>query len=199
MIQDIDGMCSRIPQKSVFVVTVDARPRLPKDLFDIEKLTTAEREELVLATYKNWFSEYLAGDIPKEMASRAHVAPLFYEVIVDRIKRTLSGRDLQFIQLFNYFYRDGAPMLTVGGLVGTDADREALQNAGLFQHKYVKTENESLVISVPPLTLREKHWLDSRLYGNLRVEELKFELHEDLLKNYCTFYKEYPTYLESFL
>ncbi|HXM01050.1 MAG TPA: O-methyltransferase [Chthoniobacterales bacterium] len=199
MIQDIDGMCSRIAPKSVFAITVDARPKLPKDLFDTDKLTVDQREELTFKTYNRWFAEYLPGQIPREMVSRAEVAALFYEIIVDRIKRTLGSRGLQFIQLFNYYYRDGAPMLTVGGLVGIQSDVVALQAAGVLQHKYVRSGKESLTISVPPLTLREKHWLDARLYGKVKISDLRFELQEELLQNYCTFYKEYPTYLESFL
>jgi putative O-methyltransferase len=199
MMQDIDGMCSRLAPKSIFIVTTDARPRLPKDQFDLDKLTADDRENLTVETYNDWFAEYVTGKIRKEMTSRVQVSPLFYSIILERIRRSLSGRGLKFIQVFNYFYRDGAPMLSVGGLIGTEADEHALKEARIFKHQYVRVGEDSLVISVPPLTLREKHWLDSRLYGNLKRTDLKFELDEELLTNYCIFYKEYPTYLETFL
>jgi hypothetical protein len=199
MLRDIDGMCSRLSRKSVFMVTVDARSRLPKDQFDVDKLPVADRENLVVNTYREWFAEYVAKQIDSETASRAHVAPLFYEIIIERIKRTLALRNLKFIQFFNCFYRDGAPMLTVGGMIGTDEEEESLRKAHIFDHEFVRTNEDPLVISVPPLTLREKQWLDSRLYGKLKKSKLSFELDEDLLQNYCKFYKEYPTYLETLL
>jgi hypothetical protein len=56
-----------------------------------------------------------------------------------------------------------------------------------------------LKISVPPLTIREKYWLDSKLDDKLTAAKLQFELEEELLDNYRKFYKEYPTYMESLL
>jgi hypothetical protein len=111
----------------------------------------------------------------------------------------LRGAGLRFIQIFNFVYRDGAPMFTLGGIVGTQEDEQILKNAKLLDLKWVRTGKACLEISVPPLTLRERQWLNRRLGTALSADHLSFELDEDLLQNYCTFYKEYPTYLETFL
>ena len=87
-------------------------------------------------------------------------------------------------------------MMTIGGMIGTEEDQGALSK---FDHKFVRTTSEHLEISVPPLTVREKHWLDSRLCNGFTVKKLGFELEEELLENYRTFYKEYPTYMEALL
>jgi hypothetical protein len=199
VLQDIDGVCSRLAPKSILIVTTDARPKLPKDQYDLDALPVGDRERIIYETFNNWFAQYVTGKIQREASLGSNVAPLFYEVIVERIRRTLATRGLQFIQFFNYIYRDGAPMLTLGGLIGTGSDEVALRTAGVLNHRFVRTGGNSLVISVPPLTLREKHWLDSRLYGKINVAKLSFELDKELLENYCTFYKEYPTYMETFL
>lgn len=200
MLRDIGDISARLAQKSILIVTVDARPKLPRDDFpDLETLTSAQRERLTVRTYREWFGEYVQERIQGEMVSRAHVSSLFYEAIVERIRRTLVTRGLQFLQFFNYFYRDGAPMLTVGGLIGTPEDNEAMAQSGVLNHDFVRTGSDPLEISVPPLTLREKQWLDSRLYGKVARSKLKFELENELLQNYCRFYKEYPTYLETLL
>jgi hypothetical protein len=201
MLLDIDGVADRLAPKSIFVVTVDARPRLPKDQFDTESMSLVERERLTLTTYHSWFGRYLDTKIERDTDSNVHVAPMFYEVILERIRQTLAKRpdSVRFIQLFNYFYRDGAPMLTVGGMIGTEADQGSLEAAGVFSNRFVRTGSDYLHISVPPLTIREKHWLDCRLDANLTSARLQFELDEDLLKNYRDFYKQYPTYLEALL
>jgi len=122
-------------------------------------------------------------------------------VVVERMRQTLANRGagFRFLQIFNYVYRDGAPMLTVGGIIGTEEDRQALEGSGILDHRFVRTNSDYLEISVPPLTIREKHWLDSRLDKNLTAGKLRFELEEDLLDNYRKFYKEYPTYMETLL
>jgi hypothetical protein len=203
MLQDIDGCLNRMAKKSILVVTADARPKLRGDEFDlnVEAMKVDDREKLTVRTYREWFGPYVGKKITQAMISGLHVAPLFYEVIVERTRQTLTtrGGGLRFLQLFNYVYRDGAPMLTVGGMIGTEEDERALRKAGVLDHRFVRTSTEYLEISVPPLTVREKHWLDSRLDEKLTAAKLRFELEEEQLNNYRRFYKEYPTYMETVL
>jgi hypothetical protein len=203
MLQDIDGCLNRLAPQSIFVITIDARPNLPKDLFefDIEAMTAEGREQLTAEKYQEWFGDYVEQEITLDTITRSQVAPLFYEVAVERIRQTLHrrGGGLRFLQIFNYVYQNGAPMFTIGGIIGTDQDQRALRRCGILEHKFVRTNSECLKISVPPLTIREKYWLDSKLDDRLTAAKLQFELEEELLENYRRFYKEYPTYMESLL
>ncbi len=53
---------------------------------------------------------------------------------------------------------------------------------------------------MPPLTIREKQWLDKNMRDSLTLDRLAFELDdEELLDNYRQFYKEYPTYTEAMI
>lgn len=201
MLQDIDGCLNRMARQSIFVITIDARPTLPKDQFDLEDKTAEERDRVTVETYQDWFSPYVEKEISLDTISRSHIASLFYEAVIERVRQTLTrrGNGLRFLQIFNYIYRDGAPMLTIGGIIGTEDDEEALQKSDILTHSFVRTSKDPLEISVPPLTIREKHWVDSRLDENLKVDKLQFELEEALLDNYRKFYKEYPTYMETLL
>lgn len=201
MLRDIDGCIMRLASRSIFVITVDARPKLPEDLFDfsIEDMAAEAREKLTLEKYREWFSKYAEKEITRDTIARKHVASLFYEVAVERIRQTLSSRggSLRFLQIFNYVYQNGAPMFTLGGIIGANEDEHVLQNHHILAHKFVRTNSEFLEISVPPLTVREKQWLDSNLDDKLTTKNLQFELEEGPLENYRRFYKEYPTYMES--
>lgn len=202
MLQDIDGCLVRLARKSIFLITIDARPKLSGDFeSDLRQKTTEQQEELTLKVYKEWFSRYVGEEITREMVSRMHVTPLFYEVVLERIRQTLSrrGSALRFLQIFYYAYKDGAPMFTLGGIVGAEDDQQILQGNGILTHRFVRTGPKYLEISVPPLTVREKYWLDSRLDEALTTGQLHFELEEELLENYRRFYKEYPTYMEALL
>lgn len=203
MLQDIDGCLTRLAEQSIFIVTADARPKIPKDEqdVDLESLTAKDREIWTMNTYQKWFGPYMSRRITHDAISRVHIAPIFYEVLIERIRQTLERRTprLRLIQLFNYLYQDGAPMLTIGGVIGTDEDEEELRRKGLLTHRFVNTSAEFLEISVPPLTIREKQWLDSRLDERLKATKLSFELEEELLENYRMFSKEYPTFLEALI
>jgi hypothetical protein len=199
MLRDLDGMCARLSPSSILMVTLDARPRLPRDLFDPEVMKPRQREQLIARVYQEWFGQYLGSKIEKDTGARPSAAALFYEVVAERVRQTLSPRGLRFIQFFNFFYRDGAPMLTIGGMIGSERDQDRLESAKALDHRFVRRGSEPLAITLPPLTLREKHWLDSRLFGEIKTKKLAFELDKDLLENYCEFYKEYPTYTEALL
>ncbi len=201
MLQDINDTLVRLGRRSIFVVTIDARPRLPKSQFAVGEMSQDQRELLTLKVYNEWFGQYSGTPITRAMISGAHVAPLFYDVVTERIRQALlrRDRDLRLIQLFNYVYKDGAPMLTLGGIVGAATDEQAVRDAGILEHRFVRTGSDYLEISVPPLTIREKQWIDCRLHPGLKADRLSFELDEELLANYCKFYKEYPTYLETLL
>jgi hypothetical protein len=201
MLRDVDGALSRLGPKSVFIITIDARARLPKELLDLDRMSLDEREERTVQIYADWFRPYTGQAVTRSLIAQAHVGELFREVVTERIRQSLvgSGSDVQFVQLFNFLYRDGAPMITVGGMIGTSKDKSALEEAGILGHRWVRTGPEFLEISVPPLTTREKYWLDSNLIGRQRPKKLQFELDDEHLENYLLFYKEYPTYLEALL
>jgi hypothetical protein len=203
MLRDLDGCLTVLAPRSVFVVTIDARPKLPVDApeldeVDLDALTANKRADLTAKLYQTWFGNYLDTKVTKEVVSNKNVATLFHSVVAERIRQTVSVRGLKFIQLFNYVYQDGAPMLTVGGVLATEEDEAYLrQQPSVLEHRFVRQGADYMTISVPHLTVREKHWLDSRMDQNLTPDKLQFELDSTLLENYRQFYKEYPTYLET--
>ena len=201
MLQDIDGILNRLGPQSVLIITIDARPRLPKDQHDLSDKGVVERETLTAAIYRDWFGSLAGTDITPGTVAGEHVASLFYEVVLERIGQTLirRGGGLRFLQLFNYLYRDGAPMLTLGGMVGTENNEHSFRTCGILEHRFVRTTRDCLEISVPPLTFREKQWLDSHLDTKLTTDQLCFELDYEVLENYRKFYQQYPTFMESLL
>ncbi len=186
---------TRVAAKTLFFITIDARPRLPSDQFDTRKLSPDEVTQLTLEVYARWFSWYVGRDITKNDLTANGVPNLFYAVTRSSIDQLLVPRNLSFHQIFNIIYADGAPMITIGGVIGDANDVERLERT-VMTHRNVRRGASFLKILVPYLTTREKNWLDRRLTENMSAERVTFEIDQELLNSYCSFYKEYPTYFE---
>ena len=63
--------------------------------------------------------------------------------------------------------------------------------------KHIRRGDIPEIISVPPLTIREKGWIDNQLMSGRRGRKKDLGLDGRLLKNYAKFYKYYPTYYET--
>jgi hypothetical protein len=181
-----------LPTKSIFLVTVDARARVPKHVLAEQDMNDAQQRRWLLQTFNEEFSGVLGRRVVPADLHLAGTPGLYYDAMMGRINETLRNREgVEYIQLFNYLYADGAPMLTIGGMIGTAEDRKDLER--LIRHDFVVTGREPIRIAVPPLTSREKHWLDS----NLSNPRTRFELDAEFLDSYRRFYRQYPTFVET--
>lgn len=113
-----------------------------------------------------------------------------------------SGRREVFVPLFNFFYQDGAPMITVAGMI---ADQGAVDS--LTAHRTLRerceyfTGEEQFGIYVPPLTRKEKAEIDRLLPSEALTQEemkeiTKFSLEQEQLDAYRKFYVYYPVFAE---
>ena len=90
-------------------------------------------------------------------------------------------------------------MLTLGGLVDSPEKCEQVRKSEIAQMDFVNQSAEPIEISVPPLTVREKLWLDQNLDENLEADDLAFELRDEQLTNYWKYYRDYPMYTEALM
>ena len=199
MLRDIRDSFTRLSAGSVFVVTVEARARpVDDDKPEIDDLSAADRDQLMLERYNEWFSPFV-GAVSLEQIGEADVSKLFWAVIKAQTQDALANRDLGFVQLLNYWYKDGAPMLTIGGMVCSEEDKKLLRKHKVRQTEFAVRGCKPMIISVPPLTIREKLWLDAKVHKKLKVTQLPFELKGHLLRSYRRFYKQYPTFTEALM
>lgn len=192
MLRDIDNCILKMPKESIFLVTIDGRARVPKHIIEKEELNPAKQARWLVDSFNDYVQDLLGRKVKLDDVQPANVPALYYDTVAARIRESLTTRDgLEYIQLFNFIYADGAPMLTFGGMIGTEADRQKLSN--VLSHEFVEEGRDAVKIAVPPLTYREKQWLDCHL--NSKREH--FELEGDAIENYRRFYKQYPTFVES--
>jgi hypothetical protein len=114
------------------------------------------------------------------------------------------GKNLTFMPLFNFKYADGAPMITIGGIVVDQktVTEELIRSSDAFSRCDYLTAEEQFEISAPPFTQKEKHALDRMMPSSRPPKEhlvqskFGFTVAQDMLDNYHKFYRMYPTFGE---
>ncbi len=203
MLQDIDTTMQRLRRRSIFLVTIEGRPRLPNNHEDyeaVQEMAQLEREQYLVNYFQDMFGQFIdEGPVTANHLDETPILALFWEAVTKRIEETLLHRDdgLRFIQLFNFRYADGCQMMTIGGIVGTDEDEQQLEASGYFNEAYLSRTAARVGIEVPPLTNREKQCIDQKLKEGLTIDKLPFELAEESLAEYRQYYKQYPSYIEA--
>ena len=207
MLEDIDGFLTRLPQGSVFVVSVSANAG-PLAGYVSEPDRTilkgkALRERIAEAMNVE-FGRFLRKPrktIKEPDVKEENVPSLFSDLIAERIKQSLTVRSdsLHFHTLFKYVYADNAQMFTLGGIVDKQYRSERLRRSGVRALDFVvnRADDPPIAISVPRLTLREKQWLEQYRVDPASTEPLAFEMDVDAVKSFVRYYKYYPTYYET--
>jgi hypothetical protein len=199
VLRDTAGLLHVLAPGSVLIVTVDADPRLLEESEADEDCRDRRASDLV-EMFQTELGKYRTGAVTRKDTSRTGLPRLFAAVMRNQFAEELGTRaPVQFHQLFNFKYSDGAQMLTVGGIVGADDVKATIAASGIRLLSFVTEGEDPVKISVPPLTVREKHWLDQNLDPALRADRLAFEMSQEYLDNFRSYYRHYPTYYETLL
>lgn len=166
------------------------------------KGTNAHRRAAMEESYGKYMppnlsnSDFSGIDLQKTLASTVS------EILNERVYQ--DSFCAHFEELYRMTYKDGARMLTVGGMIVDEEDRKMLAESTPFKgdtYGYFGSK-ELLEIDVPPLTVKEKMALDQLLPMDSDVEieeleeQLEFSLAPSQVQSYSRFYKEYPVYGE---
>lgn len=191
--EDVRDVVSKLCPGSIIVVTVDAEPRHPDRAQD-RKLSARQRRKKVLEYYSK-YNDILGHDLTADEVTDEGLP----ETLARILRATIDGRaarrgDVRYWQLFSFRYADGAQMVTIGGLLDDESAKARLDQSGIYELDFVTAGDTPVEISVPPLTTREKLWLDQNSHGNSR---LPFEIDPVFVQAFRKYRRHYPTYSES--
>jgi len=116
-------------------------------------------------------------------------------------KGILARTELTFLPLFNFTYADGHRMLSVGGMIVNEFERQkllSLDHSELYFLKSSLTE-EPYEIEVPKVTRKERLYLDKMMPCVDGWVPIDFELKPEKVLAYRNIYKYYPAYTETLL
>lgn len=197
---DIDSIVANSAAGSLFLVSINVEPS-PGEKGN-------RMQELVDRVGKN--------RIPVEFEdlnlNRTVLPQVIYEMIDTQIKKSLlerTGGDksiLEYRQLFHYLYKDGAQMLTVGGILLDKKQNKAFKKLKTDNIKHLSSTAEPSKIKCPNLTYKEVHFLNNILpceleftnNGYIKNKEFKkLPLNHHDMKDFADIYRYYPNFSET--
>ncbi|MNJ27775.1 hypothetical protein D3C77_222900 [compost metagenome] len=196
--EDSATVASKISPASILMVTVNAHMgRIPDK--DAEGKPLESRHKGL---------EQILGDAAPSAEEFKHInLKNYHNVLATCLTRHIerahrrSGRGGKFVSFLNYYYKDNAPMITVGGMfVDEESEVKLNENRCFVNSEYIGPA--LYPIQVPPLTHRERISLDALLPSSEKLNEaevlqkLGFKLEQSQLDDYAKFYKLYPSYGE---
>jgi hypothetical protein len=205
---DTELVCHQITSGSVLIITLNAHPgNLRKKgeelaLQDTQALTNREKFENGLRTY---LDDYMGNFVLKQLPPKVHKDDKFPEflgtLLLDHIKTVTVKSERHFKPLFNFFYKDGAPMITVGGMIANQEHLNLLDKCQLFDQFDYLTGEKQYSINVPPLTQKEKFLFDQLLPSDeppteQKLAEMGLTLTKEQIAAYHQFYRYYPMFGE---
>lgn len=128
---------------------------------------------------------------------------VYRNVIDNEIREKLSERNgalsehlqLNYQQLFNFSYEDGAQMLTVGGIIYTKDQELLLEKCSFSDFEFIRSNEEVYKIQVPHLTFREIHYLNQLLPFDGDPPDIFIP--EKEVRQYAKIYRYFPTFTEA--
>lgn len=183
---------SHLPAGSIVLVTVDieppgdpsGRPRKWKGYFEAEA------------------SRYLNKSLKLRDFARTNLPGINIGILQNAIKAGLTGRKDAFFQpIFNFVYADGHRMLTIGGMICTEAEQRQVKASKLKSTVYARFDlgKPSCEIRVPNVTRKERLFLESKMPCSEEWTPKDFELSKNDVLSYRDIYRFFPAYAELLL
>ncbi len=193
VLDDIAVFCTSAQPGSVLMVTVNAEPKGndPKKRYEHLRDCVGETKMPPGYTYKDMV--------------KWKVAEVYREIITNHIHdiRIQRNGDLEirgkigYKQLFNFHYRDGTRMLTVGGLIHSEDQVGIVEKCAFDRLPFVTPNKTPYRIDVPNLTYREVRSLDRCLPVSHAKDSKIPNIPQEIRDQYAKVYRYFPRFVEA--
>ncbi|MFZ1010888.1 MAG: O-methyltransferase, partial [Candidatus Sulfotelmatobacter sp.] len=156
---DIRFMASRMAPGSLLAVTVDARLENESDIEPpLDRLIAQIGDERKVPTHVMAAKKLLESEVKTVLRT------IMTQELTDGINERNAGipaeQQMTFEQIFNFEYRDKAPMLTVGWVIFDEGQRPRFNECAFQKLKFVRSGDEPFIIAPPFLTPHEMREID---------------------------------------
>lgn len=185
---DIRSVIENAPDNSVFIVTFNGRDSLygyAKDRAD---------------GLRRLLGSVVPDDLSKHQCKGLHMQDTLADLTTDFMKSIVieSSRQGGFIPVFRTIHKDTSPMVTVGGFLPSHDNHDDAKRVIDIKTVCCRPDRP---IDAPLLTIREAAVLQSLLPTSERlsreiVRSNGFDLDDDQIATFETYYREYPVFAQ---
>jgi len=206
---DIATVVSKAASGSFLVLSINAQPIGEPSEEQRKQLEEKTGESFRLSKYRlSKLKELLGTKVPEaidgKMLNVDGLSKVFRQIVLNEIKAQLTTRNQmlapedQFIfeQQIHFLYRDGALMLTLGGIICKKSDLPTMQACRFSELDFVRGGEDSFLIKVPCLTPREMRHLNSFLPTEDTSKITRSGIPEDDVARYTEIYRYFPSFSE---
>jgi len=191
VLEDAYLAASQLSVRSILLITVDVEP--PKEGADALNDTKAHFEEEA--------GDFLGVREPSDFA-KSRIPRTSVEIILNALREGMAGRQgITFAPLFHFLYADRHRMLTMGGMIASKVEQHRIKSLDTDEAFYFRTDlsHPPYEISVPRLTRKERHVIDSAMPCASGWQPDHFRLDETVIEIYREVYRFLPAYAELLL
>ncbi|NBH83732.1 hypothetical protein D7X88_03270 [bacterium C-53] len=196
MLIDVETICRNLDIGSMFFLSCNYSFR-------------GEKPSEKMVSFKNSVGDYFDEKIEKNEYKSKNMPFIIKKLIDNQIHKTIKMRNridqslIEYLQLLFLTYKDGAPMMTIGGILVDEVLKGKLKNSGLFgKYLFMSCDEHIFSIDIPKLTNKEIQLI----LKNIPVTEEEFLKHEqkfygigyDEICKFEKIYRYYPYYSEGF-
>lgn len=202
LFSDIDSVVLNAKAGSMFLVSVNTEPYI------------GSKDDRMKFLVRQVGKERIPSEYSDVNFSAKNYALVVYDMIDRQIKKTVlerTGGDsskLMYKQLFHYIYKDGAQMLTVGGILYDEKQKKEVSKMKFEDIKHISMDETPVKIKCPNLTYKEVHHLNNLLpcdiktntagmVSNIEFQELQKALNASDIINFADVYRYYPNFAEA--
>jgi hypothetical protein len=207
---DLSSIIQILPKESIIFVTVESdlkglyREYLNPDL--ISEYDENEKKENLTVALQKEIGKYLDSEIKKSDLVPSKIPKIFSIALNNFIDScVLVQKDLSYIKLINFQYKDSTQLITIGGIIDSKNQKQKLEESNFYDFNLLSSGKEQIIINAPPITIREKNYLEKNidtLRKNCSEKDFSldiFELDSQVIQTFIQFHRYYPSYYESLI
>ncbi len=167
-----------------------------------------EFDQKNLRSFTEEFDEKVPSTLTKEGIEPVNCNGTIRDMFLNKIKDTLLSAystkppedRLVFKQIFNFSYRDDAPMYTLGGMFIKKNEETVFDNYKFNSHAFVTDGETPVNISFPIITTKEFLEMNQLLpaqESDFMSNALIDFIPKEHRKNFFNTYKQFPAYIET--
>jgi SAM-dependent methyltransferase len=205
-LSDIQSALTVLKPGSIVLVTVDLEPPESHDYQAIDPDFDESKEVLGPKHWKRYFechaSNYLGIGLTEEDFGKSKLGLRATEILSAAFTRSIiPRREVQFLPMFNFVYRDTHSMLTMGGMIGSRAEKRQLRASTIDETVYYRDRFDisPFEIRVPRLTRKERMYLDREMPCADGWVPAEFDLGLEETLRYRDLYRFLPAFAELLL